>query len=57
MISNNGESLYYFIKKLREKNRTEQQQEQASDAISMYYETGAADPGGNVTFKNKNTII
>ena len=49
------ENLAHFIKKLREKKQTEQQQEQASDAISIYYETGAAHSGENVPFKNKNS--
>jgi len=46
-----------IIKKLREKNQIEQQQKQASDAISIYYEIGTTHSGENVTFKNKNTII
>jgi len=29
-------SLSHFLNKLQEKNQTEQQQEQASDAISIY---------------------
>ena len=41
--------------KSHEKKQTDQQQEQASDAI--YYETGATHSGENVTFKNKNAII
>ena len=42
---------------MREKNQTEQQQEQASDEISIYYLTGAAHFGENITLKNKNAII
>ncbi len=37
----NKENLPHFINKLREKNQTDQQQEQASDVISIYYETEA----------------
>ncbi len=32
------ESLSYFIKKLKEKNQTDQQQKQVFHAISIYYE-------------------
>jgi len=42
---------------LREKNQTEQQQEQASDAISIYYLIGTTNSGENITLKNKNAII
>ena len=35
-------NLPYFLNELRKKNQTGQQQEQASDAISKYYETGTA---------------
>ncbi len=34
----NKESLAYFIKKLKEKNQTEQQQKQALYAISIYFD-------------------
>ncbi|MFC1857597.1 hypothetical protein ACFL9U_06150 [Thermodesulfobacteriota bacterium] len=50
-------SIHNFINKLREKNQTDQQQEQASDAISLYYETGTTQSGEKVPFKNKNAII
>jgi len=42
---------------LREKNQTEQQQEQASDAISIYYLIGTTNSDENITLKNKNAII
>jgi len=51
------ESLSHFMDKLQEKNQTEQQQEQASDAISIYYETGATHSGKNIPFKSKNAVI
>ncbi len=38
-------SLSHFLSKLQEKNQTEQQQEQASDRISIYYETRAMHSG------------
>jgi hypothetical protein len=38
------ESLPEFLNKLREKNQTSQQQKQASDAISIYYETETQQP-------------
>lgn len=37
------ESRYYFIKKLKEKNQTEQQQKQALHAISIYFDIEFAD--------------
>ena len=51
------ESLAHFLNKLREKNQTDQQQEQASDAISMYYETEATQLEEKVLFNYKNVII
>jgi site-specific recombinase XerD len=38
------ENLSEFLNKLREKNQTSQQQKQASDAISLYYETETQQP-------------
>jgi hypothetical protein len=51
------ESLPEFIDKLREKNQTSQQQKQASDAISIYYETGTQQFGKNFSGSNKKFII
>ncbi len=51
------ESHSHFLNKLQEKNQTEQQQEQASEAISIYYESGATHSSENIPFKNKNAII
>jgi len=42
---------------LREKNQSDQQQKQASHAVSIYYEIGTTNSGENVSFKDKNTII
>jgi len=53
----NKESLSHFIDKLREKNQSDQQQKQASHAVSIYYEIGTTNSGENVSFKNKNRII
>ena len=50
-------SLSYFIKKLKEKNQTDQQQKQASHAISIYYEILSADRGKEVQFNNKKEIL
>jgi len=49
----NKESLNYFIKKLKEKKQNDQQQ-QASYAISIYYEIRATYSGKEITFKNKS---
>ena len=51
------ESLSHFMNKLQEKNQTDQQQEQASDAAATYHETGATQSGESLTFDNKNPII
>ena len=51
------ESPPHFLNKLREKNQTDQQQGQASDAISIYYETEATQLDKEVPFKNKKSII
>ncbi len=50
-------SLSHFLSKLQEKNQTEQQQEQASDAISIYYESAATHSDENIPFKNNNAVI
>jgi integron integrase len=51
------ESLREFIDKLREKNQTSQQQKQASDAISIFYETGTQQTGKYFSGSHKNFII
>ncbi len=51
------ESHSHFLNKLQEKNQTEQQQEQASDAISIYYESAATHSDENIPFKNNNAVI
>ena len=49
------ENLVHFIKKLKEKRQTAQQQKQAYHAISLFYElAGPIDPGKVVLFKNKD---
>ena len=53
----NKESLPHFINKLRENNQTDQQQEQASDAKPIYYETGSTQFGEKASLNNKNLII
>ena len=53
----NKESLSHFINKLREKNQTDQQQKQASHAVSIYYEIGTTNSGENVSFMDKNIMI
>jgi hypothetical protein len=50
-------SLPEFLNKLREKNQTSQQQKQASDAISIFYETGTPQTGKYFSGSNKNFII
>jgi integron integrase len=52
----NKASLAHFIKKLQEKNQTDSQQEQASDAVSIYYEMGTPRFGKDGTFKDKNAL-
>jgi len=51
------ESLSYFIKKLKEKNQTDQQQKQASHAISIYYEILSADRKKEIPFNHKKKIL
>ena len=48
------ENLSEFLNKLREKNQTSQQQKQASDAISIYYETETQQPERYFFNSNKN---
>ena len=42
---------------IRRKNQTDQQQEQVSDAISIYDEIVAGHSHDNSLFKNKNGVI
>ena len=51
------ESLSYFIKKLKEKTQTDQQQKQAFYTISINYEILSADREKIVLFKNKKEIL
>ena len=50
---NSKESLSRFIKKLKEKKQTNQQQKQAFHAISLYYELGSMNSGKEVLSKDK----
>ena len=50
----NKESLSHFIKKLREKNQTDQQQKQASSAISIFYEMELSNSIDKITIEKKN---
>jgi hypothetical protein len=51
----NKESLSYFIKKLKEKNQTEQQQ--ALCAMSISFDIEFADKDKRVPLKNKKRIL
>jgi len=53
------ESLSYFIKKLKEKNQTDQQRKQALDAVSICYqiEKKKNDPDSAQALNNKNENI
>lgn len=53
----NKESLAYFIKKLKEKNQTDQQQKQALHAISIYFDLEFADKDKNIALKTKKRIL
>lgn len=53
----NKESLAYFIKKLKEKNQTEQQQKQALHAISIYFDIEFADKDKKIPLENKKRIL
>jgi len=53
----NKESLACFIKKLKEKNQTEQQQKQALHAISIYFDIEFADKDKNIPLENKKRIL
>ena len=49
----NKENLVHFIKKLKDKKQTDQQQKQAIHSISLYYELESNNFGKNEIFKNK----
>ena len=51
------ESLSHFIKKLKEKNQTDQQQKQAFHAISIYFDIVSADEHKKAPLKNKKGIL
>ena len=53
----NKESLACFIKKLKEKNQTEQQQKQALHAISIYFDIEFADKDKKIPLENKKRIL
>ena len=50
----NKETLAHFIKKLKDKKQTDQQQKQAIHSISLYYELESNNFGKNGVFKNKS---
>jgi integron integrase len=51
------ESLSYFLKKLKDKNQTEQQQKQAFHAVSIFYEIETIDQDRIGALKNKKENI
>ena len=51
--SSNKESLPLFLKKLRDKKQNNQQQRQASDAISLYYEIALSNSKDKIAIKKK----
>jgi len=51
--SSSKESLPHFIQKLRYKKQNNQQQRQASDAISIYYEIELSDSKNKIATKKK----
>jgi len=51
------ESLSYFLKKLKDKNQTEQQQKQAFHAVSIFYEIETIDQDRIGALKNKKDNI
>jgi len=51
------ESLPYFLKKLKDKNQTEQQQKQAFHAVSIFYEIESIDQDRIGALKNKKQDI
>jgi len=53
----NKDSLPEFLNNLKEKNQTSLEQEQASDAISIYYEIEKIHSNEDFSSSNKNFII
>jgi integron integrase len=51
------ESLPYFLKKLKDKNQAEQQQKQAFQAVSIFYEIESVDQDRIEALKNKKENI
>jgi len=50
-------SLAHYINKLKEKSQTDQQQKQAINAISLFYEIGTDHAGKKNPLKNKTNLI
>ena len=50
-------SLDLYINKLKEKNQTDQQQKQAINAISLFYEIGTDHAGKENPLKNKTNLM
>jgi len=53
----NKESLSCFIKKLKEKNQTEQQQKQALHPILIYFDIEFANKDKKIPLENKKRIL
>jgi hypothetical protein len=53
----NKENLVHFIKKLKDKKQTDQQQKQAIHSISLYYELESNNFGKNGVLKDKSKKI
>ena len=53
----NKESLSHFIKKLKDKNQTDQQQKQAFHAISIYFDIEFTDKDNKIPLRNKKGIL
>ena len=53
----NKENLVHFIKKLKDKKQTDQQQKQAIHSISLYYELESNNFGKNGVFKDNSKKI
>ena len=53
----NKENLVHFIKKLKDKKQTDQQQKQAIHSISLYYELESNNFGKNGVSKDKSKKI
>ncbi len=50
-------SLDYYVNKLKEKSQTDQQQKQAINAISLFYEIGTGHAGSENSLKNKTNLM